>query len=117
MEARPLKFERALLTSHQQKVQSQISISSNITGLRSVKSDDDEPPSWGDMDPELVQRLQADPEAMKVFMATRRPRKEARLDPSLGQFSMTTDVPLPQAPSSSTQPPEIGKETIKEALL
>ena len=84
-----------LLQSHQQKVQSQISISSNITGLRSVKSDDNEPPSWGDMDPELVQRLQADPEAMKVFMATRRPRKEARLDPSLGQFSMTTtDVPL-----------------------
>ena len=105
-----------LLQSHQHKVQSQISISSNITDLRSVKSDDEEPLSWGDMDPELVQRLQADPGAMKVFMATRRPRKEARLDPSLGQFSMTTDVPLPQAPSSSTQPPEIGKETIKEAF-
>ena len=97
-------------------MQSQVSISSNITGLRSVKSDDEEPPSWGDMDPELVQRLQADPEAMKVFMATRRPRKETRLDPSLGQFSMTTDVPLPPAPSSSTQTPEIGKETIKEAF-
>ena len=29
---------------------------------------------------------------------------------------MTTDVPLPSAPSSSTQAPEIGKETIKEAF-
>ena len=93
-----------LLQSHQQKVQSQISISSKITGLRSVKSDDEEPPSWGDMDPELVQRLQADSEAMKVFMATRRPNKEARLDPSPGQFFMTTDVPLPQALSSSAAP-------------
>ena len=60
----------------------------------------------------LQSHLQVDPESMKVFMATRRPGRK----PALTQASMTTDVPLPEAPSSSTKPPEIGRETIKEAF-
>ena len=110
----------SLLSTHHQKQPSQISLASSMTGLRSApsvaKTEDEEPPSWGDMDPELVKELKNDPAKLQVFMATRRPRKEARLDPNLGQFSMSTDVPPPPEASGSVQAPDITKESMKEAF-
>ena len=40
----------------------------------------------------------------------------ARLDPNLGQFSMSTDVPPPPEASGSVQAPDVTTESMKEAF-
>ena len=81
------------LQSHQQEQHSQVSTSSSVTGLRSVKPDDDEPPAGEIWIHNLCAVL----------------RKNL-------PFSMSTNVPIPQAPSSSMQAPDISKDSMREAF-
>ena len=68
------------------------------------------------MDPQLAARLQADPAALRAWKLMCKPAKQARLDATTAQFSLPTDVPIPQSASGSQDLPHITTDNLKTAI-
>ena len=86
------------------------SIDSSMTGglshhSRHTASSEEDTIHWGDMDPRLASRLQADPAALRAWKLMRKPAQQTRLDATTAQSSLPTDVPIPQSASGSQDPP------------
>ena len=81
----------SLLIGHSSKPSA--SISSGVTGLRShVSVKTEEEIEWGDLDPQLAQKLKSDPDALRAYKRIRQPTKQARLDPLAGKFAPITQA-------------------------
>ena len=81
----------SLLIGHSSKPAA--SISSGVTGLRShVSVKTEEEIEWGDLDPQLAEKLKSDPDALRAYKTTRQPTKQARLDPLAGKFAPITQA-------------------------
>ena len=86
----------SLLIGHSSKPAA--SISSGVTGLHShVNIKTEEEIEWGDLDPQLAQKLKSDPDALRTYKTIRQATKQARLDPLAGKFA-----PIPQAEPVNT---------------
>ena len=84
----------SLLARNQAK--SAASISSGVTGLcshLSIKTEEEI--EWGNLDPQLAQKLKADPEALRAYKTIKEPTKQARLDPLAGKLA-----PIPRTEGS-----------------
>ena len=109
----------SLLSSHQTKARTtHLSLASDVTGLASkvsVKSEEDAI-EWGDIDPQLAQRLRSDPEALRAFKHVRHPPKQARLDPAAGKFAPVPEPPRVTMPSSSSTLDAVSAENLQAAF-